>query len=153
MEPMMVSVSLTMMRMYQPFTNSNLSDHGTSLPQCFLQWVVYFCFTTQGIQVRRWCVRNPHEEIRKGTRNNNLGLHNMENLMCDYFIQYYTDTMTCNKYCVSWLWDSKWRLSLLLETLGNFHSEKVFISGLIPTLGRGPESFSGLLSLNAQWIQ
>lgn len=43
MEPMMVNVSLTMMRMYHPFTNSSLSDHGTSFPVYFLQYSVYSC--------------------------------------------------------------------------------------------------------------
>lgn len=37
MEPMMHNVSLTMMRMYQPFRNSNLSDQETTFPQWFLQ--------------------------------------------------------------------------------------------------------------------
>lgn len=44
MEPMMVSVSLTMIRIYQPLTNSILSDHGTSLPECTLQCWTYSCF-------------------------------------------------------------------------------------------------------------
>lgn len=43
MEPTMLSVSLTMMRMYQPLTNSSLSDQGASLPLLFLQYWVYSC--------------------------------------------------------------------------------------------------------------
>lgn len=41
MEPVMDNMSLTMIRMYQPFTNSNLSDQGTSSAPCFLRWRVY----------------------------------------------------------------------------------------------------------------
>lgn len=37
----MLSASLTMMRMYQPFTNSSLSDTGASFPLLFLQYWLY----------------------------------------------------------------------------------------------------------------
>lgn len=47
MEPMMLSVSLTMMRMYQPLTNSSLSDQGASLPLLLLQYWVYSCLQHQ----------------------------------------------------------------------------------------------------------
>lgn len=47
MEPVTLSVSLMMMRMYQPFTNSSLSDQGASLPLLFLQYWVYSCLQHQ----------------------------------------------------------------------------------------------------------
>lgn len=43
MEPMMLMRSLTMMRMYQPLTNSSLSHQGASLPLLFLQCSLYSC--------------------------------------------------------------------------------------------------------------
>lgn len=43
MEPMMLMRSLTMMRMYQPLTNSSLSHQGASLPLLFLQYSLYSC--------------------------------------------------------------------------------------------------------------
>lgn len=39
----MLMRSLTMMRMYQPLTNSSLSQQGASLPLLFLQYSLYSC--------------------------------------------------------------------------------------------------------------
>lgn len=43
MEPTMHSMSLTMMRRYQPFTNSSLSDQGASFPLLLMQYWLYSC--------------------------------------------------------------------------------------------------------------
>lgn len=40
---MMHSMSLTMMRRYQPLTNSSLSDQGASFPFLLLQYWLYSC--------------------------------------------------------------------------------------------------------------
>lgn len=43
----MLRVSLTMMRTYQPLTNSSLSDQGTSVPLLVLRYWVYSCLQHQ----------------------------------------------------------------------------------------------------------
>ena len=44
-EPMMVNMSLIMIKMYQPLTNSKRSDQGTFTPLRALQKTVYSCLT------------------------------------------------------------------------------------------------------------
>lgn len=108
----MANVSLTMMRIYHPFRNSNLSNHGTSVPQWFLQQSVYSCLRHREMQVsctvrinqgntRMHCiteahVSNPHMQMRKGARNKRRARYG-KSPMCANIIQYCNENITCDK--------------------------------------------------------